>query len=248
MKKNKFNKIVLVLILLLINTSLLGTPPDGANIGDPSYFGSGCPSDTVSVSLTDDKKSLSLIFDEFIITAGDNTNREFTKKNCVVSIPITVPSGYQVSLLRMDYRGYNDLQCGAQSSLEISYELGSASTNKYKKVFYGPIDGDDYLIRHDLDISQINWSQCGNNTIFTSFINIGVTSNNNMDLSESTIDTNDLVIGDGDDDDDDDNNRRLLKEIIVTQKNKNKSQLRKKRKLGESDNMHTYYLNWQECN
>ena len=55
----------LCLATLTMSTAVMADLND-IQLGVPGYGGNGCPANTASVTLTDDKKSLSIIFDQFI--------------------------------------------------------------------------------------------------------------------------------------------------------------------------------------
>ena len=88
---------------------------DDIKLGVPGYGGSGCPSNSVSATLSPDSKSLSLLFDEYIVQAGGDTGKSLDRKTCNVAIPVHVPQGRSVSVLAIDYRGFNQLPRGARS-------------------------------------------------------------------------------------------------------------------------------------
>jgi len=54
--------------ILLFSTILFSAPvfaADDISLGEPGYGGTGCPAGTVSVTLSPDAKSLSLLFDQY---------------------------------------------------------------------------------------------------------------------------------------------------------------------------------------
>jgi len=57
---------------------------DDISIGMPAYGGNGCPAGTASAVLSPDAKSLSLIFDQFIVEAGGG-NRSLERNSCSYS-------------------------------------------------------------------------------------------------------------------------------------------------------------------
>ena len=75
--------------------------PDDISLGEPGYGGTGCPSGSVSTTLSPDAKSLSLIFDQYQVSTGGETGRTFDRKSCNVAIPVHVPDGYSVSVLKV---------------------------------------------------------------------------------------------------------------------------------------------------
>lgn len=65
--------------VLLFSAMMLSAPAfaDDISLGEPGYGGTGCPSGTVSVTLSPDAKSLSLLFDEYVVSVGGETGKSF---------------------------------------------------------------------------------------------------------------------------------------------------------------------------
>ena len=130
------------------------------SLGIPGYGGSGCPSNSVSATLSPDGKALSLLFDEYFVEAGGPTGKSFDRKTCNVAIPVHVPQGRSVSVIAVDYRGYNQLPRGARSTFNVEYFFAGSRGPTYAKTFSGPI-GKDYLITNQLVADALVWSPCG---------------------------------------------------------------------------------------
>lgn len=130
------------------------------SLGIPGYGGSGCPSNSVSATLSPDRKALSLLFDEYFVEAGGPTGKSFDRKTCNVAIPVHVPQGRSVSIIAVDYRGYNQLPRGARSTFNVEYFFAGSRGPTYAKTFSGPI-GKDYLITNQLVADALVWSPCG---------------------------------------------------------------------------------------
>ena len=75
-------------------------------LGYPGYGGNGCPQGSASVSLSPDSQQLSVLFDSYTVATG-GINPRVDRKSCNLSIPVTVPNGYSVSVIQVDYRGFN---------------------------------------------------------------------------------------------------------------------------------------------
>lgn len=133
---------------------------DDISLGIPGYGGSGCPSNSVSATLSPDGKALSLLFDEYFVEAGGPTGKSFDRKTCNVAIPVHVPQGRSVSVIAVDYRGYNQLPRGANSKFSVEYFFAGSRGPTYAKTFSGPI-GKDYLITNQLVADALVWSPCG---------------------------------------------------------------------------------------
>ena len=134
--------------------------PDDISLGEPGYGGTGCPSGTVSTTLSPDAKSLSLIFDQYQVSTGGETGRTFDRKSCNVAIPVRVPDGYSVSVLSIDYRGFNHLPARASSQFNVEYFFAGGRGPAFRRTFYGVLDS-DYLIQNKLVVETMVWSRCG---------------------------------------------------------------------------------------
>lgn len=163
---------------------------DDIRLGQPGYGGTGCPSGSVSATLSPDEKSLSLIFDEYSVEAGGETGRTFDRKSCNVAIPVHVPQGYSLAVLSVDYRGFNHLEGRASSQFNVEYFFAGGRGPAFRRSFYGPLDS-DYLIQNTLTAESIVWSACG--------ADVNLRTNSSMRVSTSgraqamaTVDSEDI--------------------------------------------------------
>jgi hypothetical protein len=129
-------------------------------LGQPGYGGTGCPAGTVDAVLSPDAKSLSILFDEYVVEAGGSTRKTFDRKSCNIAIPVHVPQGMSVSIIAIDYRGYNSLPARAQTDFNVEYFFAGTRGPAFRRTFRGALD-DDYLIRNRLTAQAIVWSACG---------------------------------------------------------------------------------------
>ena len=163
--KNFFKAAVLkggVLLFPVFSTILLCAPvfADDISLGQPGYGGTGCPAGSVSVTLSPDAKSLSLLFDQYQVAVGGETGKSFDRKSCNIAIPVHVPQGLSVSVLKIDFRGFNQLPRSATSQFNVEYFFAGTQGPSFKRVFRGPI-AEDYLINNQLTAQSIVWSGCG---------------------------------------------------------------------------------------
>jgi len=136
----------------------------GLELGWPSTGGNGCPQGTVSANLSPDNQQLSILFDQFLAEAGPGVGRTIDRKSCNISIPITVPGGYSVSIVQVDYRGFVGLpsrQASARFSAE--YFFAGARGPLLQRSFQGSQET-DYLIDNRLGVQAMVWSACGAQT------------------------------------------------------------------------------------
>jgi hypothetical protein len=57
-------------------------------LGTPTFFGSGCPKDTVAVLSSTDGKTISVLFSEFGSKTTSKTWRQY--KSCSLAVPLNV--------------------------------------------------------------------------------------------------------------------------------------------------------------
>ncbi|MFZ3231222.1 MAG: DUF4360 domain-containing protein [Pseudobdellovibrio sp.] len=149
---------------LIITTVLFVTASfamaDDISLGVPGYGGTGCPAGTVSATLSPDSKELSLLFDSYQVEAGGTSGRVIDRKSCNVAIPVHIPQGMSVSVLSVDYRGYNFLPQNAKSIFNVEYFFAGSRGPSFTKTYMGPIDNNFFIV-NPLTVSALVWSPCG---------------------------------------------------------------------------------------
>lgn len=163
---------------------------DDIALGEPGYGGTGCPGGSVSATLSPDAKSLSLLFDSYQVEAGGDTGKKFDRKSCNVAIPVHVPQGLSISVLAIDYRGYNNVPAGANSTFNVEYFFAGARGPAFQKTYNGPVEG-DYLIHNELTAQSTVWSACGADVNLRTNSSIRVTTKNNQQ-AQATVDSEDV--------------------------------------------------------
>ena len=163
---------------------------DDIALGIPGYGGSGCPAGTVSTVLSPDMKSLSLIFDQYEVSAGGTTGRSFDRKSCNVAIPVHVPGGYSISVLSVDYRGFNHLPYGATSQFNVEYFFAGGRGPAFRRSFWGALDS-DYLINNQLTAESLVWSPCGADVNLRTNASMRVQTVRNLEAT-ATVDSEDV--------------------------------------------------------
>jgi hypothetical protein len=166
----------------------------GLTLGTPAFGGNGCPAGTVSSAITDDGSAISILFDEYIAEAGRTTGRRLDRKACNVSIPVNVPQGISVAVIKVDYRGFNSLPAGSTSQFNVEYFFAGSQGPRYTENFRGPLE-DDYLITNNLVASALVWSPCGQQVILRANSSMRATANNRMDQTLATVDSADVQAG-----------------------------------------------------
>jgi len=184
-------KKILAIAALLIGSSIAGAASaDDIRLGKPGYGGTGCPDGSASVTLSPDAKSLSILFDEYYVEAGGSTNKSLERKSCNIAIPVHVPQGLSVSILTIDYRGYNSLPSGARSVFNVEYFFAGQRGPTFSKTFNGKLDK-DYLITNKLKASALVWSKCGADVNLRTNSSIRVQTKQNKEAL-ATVDSQDV--------------------------------------------------------
>lgn len=180
--------------LLLWSAILSPAMADDIRLGEPGYGGSGCPSGTASVTLSPDQKSLSIIFDEFLVEAGASSGKRMNRKNCNLAIPVHVPQGLSISVIDVDYRGFVSLPSGTMAQFNAEYFFAGMRGPRFTKRFSGALD-QDYLLTNTLGVQASIWSPCGKDVNLRVNSAMLVRSNRYGDDALATVDTADFKAG-----------------------------------------------------
>ncbi len=163
-------------------------------LGKPGYGGNGCPAGTLSATLSPDRKSLSLIFDQFLAEAGGSSGRRMDRKSCNIAVPVHVPQGFSVSVFQIDYRGFVAQPRGARSTFNVEYFFAGSRGPRFTKNFAGRMDR-DYLLRNKLVGVAHVWSRCGADVNLRVNTNMRTKTNRRGGETMATVDSADLSAG-----------------------------------------------------
>lgn len=182
--------------LLTLATLVLALSAEAQiSLGQPSYGGNGCPAGSASVSLTGDGQTMSVLFDSFKAEAGNTTGRRIDRASCNLRIPINVPQGYSVALIDVDYRGFNAVPGnGAYTQFDAEYFYAGSRGPHFAKRFQGPIS-DEYLFTNKLIATNLVWSPCGQQVIFSVNASATAMANAQMQQTMMIVDSADITAG-----------------------------------------------------
>ena len=121
----------------------------GVQFNPPSIKGSGC-SGSSNYRLTPNGKTLSISFKKFIASPSNKT--------CTITIPITVPKNFRISVLTADYRGF----VKGKGELKRNYRAVGKSVGSRQNKFNKTV-GDDYYVNDNLLGMNKKMAQCGQN-------------------------------------------------------------------------------------
>lgn len=167
----------------------------------PNVGGNGCAEGTVGISLSEDQRTMSLLFDNYVVQAGNSFGSRRDVKNCTVSVPLDVPAGYQFAVVKIDYRGFNSIPQKGRTRYLTIYSMTDAQSGKQvgrriRRVydFRGPLD-EEYVISSDVSTAPV-WSACGRSMNFRIDTRAVAVSNSRGEDVMATIDSIDASVGD----------------------------------------------------
>ncbi|CAI6334689.1 unnamed protein product [Periconia digitata] len=167
-------------------------PPGSVTIQGVTYGGTGCPQGTLSAQLSDDRTTVTLIFDTYIASIGPTVAVTENRKNCQLNVNIKYPGGFQYSVLSADYRGYAAIQKGVEGLLKSTYYFsGQTQQSITEYSFVGPVTG-DYLKSDKADSTSTVWSPCGANGLLNINSQVRLTASNASASGLLTTDSTDL--------------------------------------------------------
>jgi len=185
----------LIVLSALVLASAAAEAQSGISLGDPAYGGNGCPAGSASVTITPDGKTMSVLFDSFAAEAGNTTGRRIDRKSCNLRVPVRVPQGYSVALIAVDYRGFNAIPGnGAYNEFRAEYFYAGSKGPVFQKRFTGP-QADSYEITNKLLATNLIWSQCGKEVIFSVNASATAMSNSQMQQTMMVVDSADISAG-----------------------------------------------------
>jgi hypothetical protein len=173
------------------SASMASAQVPGITLGLPAVAGTGCPAGSVDAILDPSMTTLSILFSAYVAEAGNGTpNATFDRKSCNVAIPVNVPGGFSVSIIGVDYRGFNQLPAGATSQFNVEYFFAGSRGPVFRRDFRGPLAA-DYLIHNDIVATAMVWSPCGAPVTLRTNTSIRVNTVGNQQ-AQATVDTQDV--------------------------------------------------------
>lgn len=184
---------LLVIVFTLATLATINLYADSIYIGTPSYGGNGCPAGSASATLSPDSKQLSILFDSFMAEAGSN-GKMLERKSCNVAIPVHVPQGFSVSVLKIDYRGFVSIPVGGQGQFNVEYFFAGQKGPAFRKTFVGGTES-DYTLTNTLGVQALIWSPCGKDVNLRVNASTLAKSNRYYEDALATVDSMDVDAG-----------------------------------------------------
>lgn len=155
---------ILAFTTILSTTLWAQGAPGGAQITDVSMAGPGCRDASASVTLSPDNRALSILFDNFILEASaSNVNQTNLRAetHCTVHMGISIPRGWQMSLVGVDYRGFADIPAQAIGYQRFLYQIpGMQIVSMRDATARGPYSN-NYTFSAMIKPGRSAWTPCG---------------------------------------------------------------------------------------
>jgi hypothetical protein len=156
--------------------------------------GSGCAPGTASVHADANKTGFRIRYSDFLAEAGGSAAVTDRRKNCQMSVLVTVPAGWTFAIASVNYRGRARLNSGASGLHRTTYYWqGSSRSESTEQEFTGPFHG--FWSSHDVAPVLI-YSPCGDERILNVNTELrvdagGSTSRSSLSLrsAEGDVDT-----------------------------------------------------------
>jgi hypothetical protein len=104
--------------------------------------GSGCAPGTASVVGNADSTGFRVRYRDFVAEAGGAAGVIDRRKNCQLSVLVTIPDGWTIAIASANYRGRAGLLSGATGLQRTSYYWqGSSDSERSDRTFAGPLSG-----------------------------------------------------------------------------------------------------------
>lgn len=137
-----------------------GPNPEEFYVESISYGGTGCPQGTVGKSISDDRETFTLIFDNFVASVGPGIPITESRKSCQLNLNLHVPQGWSFAIVDTTFRGYVQLAAGQTGSLQSRVYFNGSHELDFRTGFVGPI-ARDYTATDRIRVRDRVWSECG---------------------------------------------------------------------------------------
>lgn len=142
-------------------------PFTDVSINSATFSGSGCPDGSGDMVVSPDKKSISVLFDEYIVESGDGAGL-VNRSKCDIAISLDIPQGYQAILMDADYRLAVDLTEGALAEFSRQYFFAGGESETFKDSWSGSLENLEVELPDELGAYGGSLAECGDDVILRS--------------------------------------------------------------------------------
>jgi len=167
--------------------------PKEIQIVSATWSGNGCPSNSVSTSISPDRTVITFGFDKFQTYIGPDVSPLEKTKNCALHLNLKYPGGFQFSVVESTYHGFALLEPGVTGSFFSTYffsQDASATTTTKTTITGGGVwaEGQVYTKSDSVPTASLIFSPCGARGILNINNRISLTSSNSKAFGQITDD------------------------------------------------------------
>ena len=153
--------ILLSLVFLARGARAADPPPDRVTVEVITINGSGCPAGTVDVAIAPNNTALTLIYDALAAEIGPDARPSAFRRNCQLTLPLHVPSGWTYAIASVRARGDLFLASGVSATVKRAFAFqGEVMPVPWSTTIAGPSE-DDWELHDAVDATQLRWAPCG---------------------------------------------------------------------------------------
>ena len=183
--KNIRTKIKTVAIIL--SCTFIPMVKGASFLGLPAYAGSGCPQGSLDFVPSEDGNGFSVIFQDYTVSAGVGSgNSGLARKNCSIAMPLHVPAGYSVALMKSSVEMDYSLPAQSSARLSLSAFFAGSQGPSFVKTMNSGFDSSS-LITFNHVPGAIEWSRCGDDVILRLATSLLVRTSNRFQAAEASI-------------------------------------------------------------
>jgi len=168
MKSLAFLAPALAMATPILNPQATSDNPDPKDIQivSATWSGNGCPSNSVSTSISPDRTVITFGFDSFQTYIGPGIAPQENNKNCALHLNLKYPGGFQFAVVDSTYHGFALLEEGVTGSFFSTYffsQDAAATTSTRTTITGGGVwaDGQVYTKADSVPTASLIFSPCG---------------------------------------------------------------------------------------
>lgn len=152
-------RLALISLLLFSPIATAEIPDAPVAIKSIHLNGSGCSLGTATADVSPDASRIGFHFEDMIAEIGPDLDLSASRRNCVITLVIAAPQGWQYAVGRHRVSGYAALDDAVKGFLSTSiFFEGQGQTQKLSSSLLGPTD-QDYVFENDPSLTGL-WSSC----------------------------------------------------------------------------------------
>ncbi|MGB1310503.1 MAG: DUF4360 domain-containing protein [Leucothrix sp.] len=143
-----------LVICCLLTPTVAKTMQPNVKLLNVKYAGNGCPSGSVSVTMTPSKGAINSVFDDFFASFSGKPNQQV--RRCKLSMKVQIPKNKRARLRQIYFKGFVELPQNASARIVRNYRFDNR-----KKQLLSNVQGQTFKILNAREAFNTPWSKCG---------------------------------------------------------------------------------------